>query len=193
MKDIYPYAEGNLLEEGNSYAYAPYQGTKFRDAWHRIRQAAIDDLPAPQAAPAPSDSGTLESEEEYDTAKLLEKLILQIRNCPPTKIPENLLKLLERFEISKRIHSGYTKKWRTTDQHNFRNLSLYVRFAEALEIGYTQSGRLDILNGLIKCLDTLCALQAELNEDLGSRLSGLLTAELSHITALERKTHHAPC
>jgi methionyl-tRNA formyltransferase len=191
MNAGYPYAQGDPLEQRNDYTYAPFQGPAFMDAWLQARQEILDELPAPRSAPAAIDLKPAARAGGYDTAQLLEALVIASEQESTEKVPANLLRLLQRFEVSGRIHTRYSQVWRATDPQDFRELGLYLRFAEVLDRYYGRSDRLDLLNALIKCLDTLCPLRSRLDAGLQTRLAALLVSERRHIDRLTQKIANA--
>lgn len=185
MSKVYPYASGSLLEERNTYTYTPYLGQELLKAWRANRQAAIDGL-CPASSPPPPRSEMIKGkQDEYTTGVVLEELMHCLHKERSASMPFQLLKLVQRFEVTKRIHACYNSHWRAVDKGDYRNLPLYIRFAEVLESAYSRAARLDFLNCYIKCLDTLVALRAELGPELQARLSWLLSAELAHVAKLE--------
>ena len=191
MNQGYPYAQGDLLEQPNDYTYAPFHGQAFIDAWHQARQKVLDELPAPRSAPTAIDLKTTAPAGGYDTAGLLEEVMIQCGDESTGEVSADLLRLVQRFEVSGRIHTHYSKQWRATEPGNFQELSLYVRFAEILDRYWVWSERLDLLNALIKCLDTLCPLCARLDTELQARLATLLVSECMHIDKLTRRVANA--
>ena len=92
--------------------------------------------------------------------------------------------MLRRFEVSKRIHGGYTESWKPRDPKDYRNLSRYVRFAEVLDLAHTRLHDLRYMSALMKCLDTLVALRSDVEQALLPRLARLLVSEQAHVDRL---------
>ena len=101
-------------------------------------------------------------------------------------LPAGLETIMQRFEVSKRVHDAYDEALRPIDRSRFSNLDRYVRLAEILEVAYARTGDVRFLNTLLKINDTLCAARAALEEDLGARLARLLDLESVHVADLCR-------
>lgn len=173
---IYPYASGPLLEERNRYFYTPYLGQILIEGWREQRLAA-----ARQGAVALSTAGC-------DTPKTpIDGLLNELwHKFPSPTAYELLAKLLQRFEVSKRLHDAYTPAWRPAEGAGHQGFERYLSFAELLARAYEQDGLLPWLNGLLKCLDTLCAYQPQLNATQASRLNALISAEQLFIARLQK-------
>jgi methionyl-tRNA formyltransferase len=87
-------------------------------------------------------------------------------------------KLVQRFEVTKRLHRSYNSRFRAVDKDSYQNLELYIRFSEVLAVSYEKTQDLPYLNALLKCLDTVCSYKDSLNQALKARLSGLIRMEL---------------
>ena len=172
----YDYAEGNLLDERNTYFYTQFQGEPFVEAWRRNRQLALSDLPSP--VPPQLSRATDLSLAEGDTGELLEvAFALTDQDCDAPLL-ENLLK---KFEVSKRIHSAYDDRFRTVDKQAHRDLALYVRLAEVFERRCAAGDDIRFLNVLLKVMDVLVAHRADLSGGLGGRLAWLIRREADHV------------
>jgi hypothetical protein len=151
------------------------------------RQAALDALGRPvDAAPDPT-RATEPGEHGLVTAELLELLYAahqrgsddEVRRVRPW-----LELLVQRFEVTKRVHNAYGPDRRAVNKEEYRDLGLYVRFAEVLEAAYRRTGMLPCLNALLKCLDTLCAGRRELPAACGARVARLVLAERELVAEL---------
>lgn len=176
----YKYARGDLMGTPNTYFYAAFEGREFVKAWWDVRQAALDALPVPTAsAPAfdPQASGT---------AALLEAACREAESevGPNTRLPTHVEMFLRKFEIGKRVYDAYDRDLRPIDREKFRTPSHYVRVAEALEAAFAKGGDLRALNALLKCVDTLIAHLAGVEDDLRPRLARLIVRERGHICEL---------
>jgi methionyl-tRNA formyltransferase len=181
MSVSYPYADGPRLDDRNTYFYSSYQGADFLVAWADVRSAVFAELPGASAPPPVNDSlppGT--------TGHLLERLFSAAstsRNGLDLVRPD-LDRVIQRYEVTKRLHSRYNERFRAVDPMDFRDLALYVRFAEILELAYREEKYLPALNALLKVVDTLCALRSDLSLELQARLAWLIGREKAHILSL---------
>lgn len=181
----YPYAEGDRLEERNTYFYSPYGGAAFLAAWRENRAAALDELGAPAAEPPPPAA----SDEPGSGEALLESLHAQLRDGAVDRRRLDLL--LQRFEVGKRLYLQYNDELRPLDRDAFRDLDLYLRFAELLDLLYERQGDLSRLNALMKALDILVSLRADLNGARRGRLARLLEREGRWVAALAERVEVA--
>jgi hypothetical protein len=173
---VYGYAAGDLLEQRANYSYSRFQGVPFLDAWRAQRAALLAqpgvDQAAKQAAPAPTDL-------------LLEALAADLERGPQSAgAIQTLQRLLQRFEVTKRLHASYNEGWRPVDPGDYRHPERYLRFAEVLDQAYARTAHLPFLNGLLKCMDTLSSLAAELQHTQMQRLHVLVGRERGHIERL---------
>lgn len=178
----YPYATGNLLDARNSYSYTPYEGAGFLTAWRRQRDAA-----AASEAPARLDP----PQAMRPTAVLLRDTQAGLAGANHNEALATLNRLLQRFEVTKRVHGEYNENWRPVDAGDYYDLNLYLQFACCLERAYAATAGLQYLNGLLKCLDTLTAYQTALSAEQHEDLRKLIRAEQRHVDALQRKLHEA--
>lgn len=177
----YPYARGDLLERRNTYFYSPFGGEAFLSAWSTERESALGDLPA--ALPAPDSC-----EGRAPTDRLLERLYHAFSEGKQGRDEEWLLgRLIQRFEVSKRVHAEYNAEFRPVDAEDYRDLGRYLRFAEVLDAAIERAGGLPHLNAMLKCLDTLAALRGRLDADAAGRLARLIGREREHVTILARR------
>jgi len=181
----YPYASGPLLDERNTYFYSEYSGAAFLEAWRKDRGQLRSSGNALKAKPLPLPvPGT-----PVDTAKLLEAVFFALENdTAEAETMRHWLRLLvKKFEVTKRIHAGYDASFKAVDKERCRNLALYTRLAEVLELAYVREGALPYLNALLKCLDTLCSQKETMPEALTGRLSGLINREYRHVAQLAER------
>jgi hypothetical protein len=179
----YDYARGDRLVERNTYAYTAYEGRAFLEAWRASRTEALADLPEPAEqlrvesarVPTAPDAGG-------ETTALLDSILTALETGA---VHPALEALLQRFEVSKRVHGRYTRDWKPEDPKDYTDLKRYVRFAETLERAYARLADLRYLNALLKCNDTLVSLRSRLDEEQGARLARLLLAERDHVLKLD--------
>ena len=184
----YDYASGDLLEDRNTYFYSRFHGREFLSAWRKQRDAAI------------AGKGDFSGEDKHvamtPTDQLLETIWREVSvQRASADTMRKLGHLLQRFEVTKRLHGEYGANWRPKDPRDYRKMERYVRFAEILEQAYSSFAALPHLNALLKCLDTLTALQAGLDTGQKERLRELIAREKKHVEQLELKianVTHAP-
>jgi methionyl-tRNA formyltransferase len=177
---VYSYAQGDLLESRNTYFYTPFLGKPFLEAWEAQRTGILSVMGTLETGP-PSASA------RKPTDVLLDTLHEAIRRDPGAGSWPTLERLLQRFEVTKRIHGEYNDHWRPCDPADYAFLPRYLRFAELLELAYGATNALPYLNGLLKCLDTLSALHAELHPDAKARLDDLIVKEREHVQELRQR------
>jgi methionyl-tRNA formyltransferase len=172
-KDIvYPYASGDLLENRNTYFYSDYLGERFIAAWRRQRAEAVASLEESEM------SGQSDPQPELPTDRLLETLLRDFTSGKVSEQSRRLLDaLLQRFEVTKRLHGEYNAGFRPTDLADYRKMERYVRFGEVLDAAYGETTSLPYLNALMKCLDTLTALHQRLDARQRKRVILLIGRE----------------
>ena len=188
---LYPYATGDLLVERNSYSYSAFHGEPFLAAWAAERERVRRALPAPIGAPAPGGAGSPPGSDGFATADLLEFLFGRVTGAPETVSSDAapwLELLVQRFEVTKRLHRAYNARHRAVDRAEFRDRGLYVRFAETLALVQHATGSLPHLSTLLKCMDTLCALHAELDPGLAGRVARLIEVERTAVRAVAERS-----
>ena len=173
----YPYASGDLLEKRNTYSSTPHAGADFLLAWRPQREAAA-------LSPV---VGAAAGEAQGSTDRLLE-MIEEGLHAPvvPPSLVDALARLIQRFEVSKRLHGEYGTNWRPVDPDDYRQAGRYLRFAEVLEMAWQRGLGLPTLNALLKCVDTLSSLRHRLDADQQRRLAVVIERERTHVTGLAR-------
>lgn len=185
-ESLYPFADGDRLEDRNTYFYTPYGGIAFLDAWRRRRKEALAGLPA--ATPPPIGRGErLPEPGPVETAALLDGLFaaLESKGAETPAVRHWLDELVKKFEVTKRMHVAYDARFQAVDRGRYRDFGLYVRLAEVLEAAYAGTGDLVFLNAMLKCIDTLSSACGRLATDDGARLAWLIERERLHVDALE--------
>lgn len=180
----YPYASGDLLEQRNTYFYSAYQGRAFLEAWRQQRADALREVSDSLCAATTDQGDGCPTARATDT--LLESIHRQLAapTAPlPGRIPA-LDRLVQRFEVSKRLHGEYDENWRPTDSADYRSLERYVRFAEILDMAHQRGGALTYLNALLKIVDTLTALRTTLSRQQRMRLGRVIVHEREHVERL---------
>ena len=179
----YPYAEGKLLEKPNTYFYTPFQGTDFIQAWLASRKRVLDACVASLEEPVITER---QGEKPVSsTQKFLLDTLEALRSGHFDAGHSTSLDLLLRnFEAKKKLFEDYQPGFQSRGRQDCFNLQLYLAFAEVLDTAYTQTQRIQYLNGLIKAIDILCAYEGSLAVAYKVRLAALLTAEARHVARL---------
>lgn len=178
-KQIYPYAQGDLLVNRNTYFYSQYHGETFIAAWRKERHNVIA---------FSSNSTNKHPQVNSSTRALLEKIQHNLGNGKEINEALAILKqLTQRFEVSKRLHGEYNNDWRPVNQSDFQDLECYILFAESLHLAYSHCNELPFLNALLKCIDTLSALKQNLDSKQFSRLRSLIAFEDKYIQKIADK------
>ena len=185
MGDAYPFADGDRLEDRNTYFYVPFGGEDFLAALREQRNAALTTLPEPaetekisgHAVPEPGPVNTA------DLLGALEGALAAGRAENPI-VQVWLKKLVKKFEVTKRIHASYDTCFRAVDKKDFGDLGLYVRLAGVFEAAFRQTRNLVFLNALLKGLDSLCSVKDRLTSQQQATLAHLIGREESHVAAL---------
>jgi hypothetical protein len=187
MSPKYPYAKGALLDDRNTYFYSTYGGSDFLQAWASDRDNALTIT----ASPPPGDAIEVpDLGRPVLTATLLESLINAMANNTPPNARARawLSKLVQKFEVTKRVHEAYDDNFKAVERKNHRDLALYLRLAEVFEQAFSTTNMLPYLNALLKVLDTLCALRVGLSKSDRARLSNLIVRERTHVIALAERS-----
>lgn len=182
----YDYASGDLLENRNTYFYTKFSGQAFLTAWHRQRdQVKVTEQPLVNVTEDVLDASP--------TMRMIEVLYQKLAtHHTGSQTVLTLNKLVQRFEVSKRLHGRYNANWRAVDVTDYKSWARYVRFAEALDLAYANTQSLPYLNALLKIMDTITAAYHQLNASLRSRVQSLVDAEHRHVNALFAKLRMQP-
>ena len=182
MSDIdYPYSQGDRLEERNTYFYSQYHGMAFFPAWRASRQAALAQLPAAQAVQLPP-AVESSNDDTLDTAELLTGLLHTDAAAPGKR--RLVERLLQRFEVSKRLHRRYDSAFKAMADSGYDNLDLYLQFAALCLHQAEQPGALPFLNGLLKVIDSLISIHSRLTPAQGAQLAWLIAAEQDWVSRI---------
>lgn len=184
IEAAYTYDEGDLLEQRNTYTYTAYQGPGFIDAYTAARHTALTRL-GTSAAPPPPTTVEWRRGATVDTSDFLDAAWSAFQAGADGAVVRHFGTLLKRFEVTKRIWNAYDADFRGEPTSGYRNLDLYVRFGEVLELAYSRTGSLVYLNALLKCVDTCTAMVGEVT--LQGRLAHLIRCELDHVSRLQEE------
>lgn len=180
----YPYASGDLLENRNTYFYTPFGGQNFLRAWRDQRAAVLTARDTSQDTPDATDDST-------PVAQVLRRLKATMRASPlPAADCVTLDRILQRFEVSKRLHDDYTAAWKPVDPTRYHGLERYLLLAEVLAQAATSGTDLRYLNGLLKCGDTLTSdnTVSMLGRSDNVRLRALLEQERSLVDQIAARS-----
>jgi methionyl-tRNA formyltransferase len=167
----YRYASGDLLENRNTYFYTSYEGQAFLESWRRQRTAAL-------AAACGTDSESALPDDCAPVARQLQRLKKQLAGGSASAGDyQTLDRLLQRFEVSKRLHDSYSSSWKPLDTSRYHGAERYLLLAEALCLAAANTGDLRYLNGLLKCVDTLTATGIATGSSGSARLNAVLEQE----------------
>lgn len=182
---MYNYAQGELLENPNTYQYSDYGGVDLLHTWRESRQKIQLLLGPPVPPPDPYNELT----GYFSVNTSLENLMRDIGegSLQDLNIKAKLDLWVKKFEISKRLFEEYDEQLKPVDKAKYHDLGAYVRYAEIMEKAYQQSGKLPYLNVLLKIMDTLIAYNAQLSDQLRSRLAWLIGREIEYVVALAGK------
>lgn len=161
---VYPYSQGDRLNDRNTYFYSAYHGASFFEAWCASRHAALDSLPRPLPL-------QLSAAENGSTAQLLADMLSTSAEHPLSE------RLLQRFEVSKRIYRKYDAELRAVRDSGFDDLGLYLLFAGMCLHNRERPAPLRFLSSLLKVLDTLIAVRERLTPEQGAQLAWLIGEE----------------
>ncbi|WP_028454389.1 hypothetical protein [Chitinilyticum litopenaei] len=185
MNIPYPYAEQDRLEERNTYFYSSYHGAAFFAAWRSSRTLALAGVAGRQAPHPQNGSTTLpDTSDGYACAELLAALLNQATAAPLQGSARILAeRLLQRFEVSKRLYARYNAQGRAIIDSGYHNIDNYLCFAALCAAMRCADGALPFLNALLKCVDTLISIRDRLNPAQREQLAWLVDAE-AHWLAL---------
>jgi len=183
----YTYSNGDLLEKPNTYFYSAYQGEGFVSAWSRSRAECLTACATVDATDR--ESGEEAPKEEISpTGSYLKKLTALLA---ATDIPwddrKNLDAILRNFEAKKRIYQDYNPGFTSKGRADYRELGLYVEFAQLMVAAYRKWQELPYLNALIKCMDILCAHRTDLLDSEKFKMRHLIDAETEYVGQLAQR------
>ena len=178
MSAVYAYATGDLLAQPNTYFYSAFGGEAMLDAWEAsrgemLRWCAI--------APTAREVGAEPAEEPV--ARQFAAIARGVA-AGDACASASFARLVQRFEVTKRVYGAYDARWRAVDATDYRRLARYVAFGELLTAVHAATARLDALNALLKLNDIVCAHREDLAPADRARVAGLLRAERDAVCAL---------
>lgn len=174
----YQFADGNLLDQPNNYSYTTYHGEAFISAWRAQRDSL-------QLA---STSTIINNTSVGKTDLLLASIQQSLSSQAIYQHNDSdLLNLMKRFEVSKRLHANYTDTWKPVDINDYHSYQRYILFGEILEQAYARTHFLPLLNCLLKVIDTISSFISQLTHDELERVKILVDKESSHIRLLIKR------
>mgnify|MGYP000111261495 CR=1 FL=1 len=178
----YLYTDGNLLEQPNTYFYSCFQGKGFINAWQKNRLESIN---IGVESYRPSDVISCGTERgEIDTKKQLLNLI----NDKQSDEGYWLSFWIKKFEVAKRIYNCYQHEppHRAVKSSGFHDINSYLLFAEYLSKTEEKESKLQVINTLLKVMDTLVSRKKIMTEKQCSNLNWLLKMEKEIINKLQK-------
>lgn len=188
-KDIYPYCEENLLENPCHYHYTSYQGKVLIRAWQENRIHVRTDL---KAADTGDDNAKMLPSEvlpgHTHTGELLQNLLdkFSLKQIDETDF-DIIKKLLQKFEVSKKVYTSYSQKFKPAENANASDLRNYIMLARIFSQAYEQTEKLYYLNALLKILDLLSSVYSQLPSELHEEIVSLFEREQHFINELSSK------
>lgn len=172
----YLYSAENRLVSPANYQYAVFGGLSYLSEYLNARQKALDvlgvhvaalSLPAFEqmlAEYAPNAQilslGAISIKQAIETRCLLDSLLSWALSKAPSVAGEVWLhRLIQRFEVGKRLYDAYLPGFRKSDGGSAQ-IVLYVLFAAVLYLRYSETKSLQCLSTLLKVTDLLCSLPA---------------------------------
>lgn len=178
-RDLYPYSAGDRLEDRNTYFYSAYHGQAFLEAWQASRSAARVALPAPRTLQPIAATAAAQPDPDYDTGALLAALLEQKPEHHPLRD-----RLLQRFEVSKRIYRRYDADLKAIRDSGYDDLTLYLGFAALCVHSQDSPAALRFLNALLKAVDILISARARLSPAEAAHLAWLIEQERGWVERL---------
>ena len=157
----YPYQGRDLFSTPEKYHYAPSASRHFFSDWSSYLRDVCADLPAP-APPSLEPNGS-----PKDLATKLSQLLRQ-----PSS--EDLLPLVHRFEVFRRLWSAYEPDHRKTKDASPAQPTEYILFGHVLLAHYTADGNLQWISTLLKLGDAILSVRPDIPPDALPALHQLL-------------------
>ena len=161
---------------------------KFRTLLQRTgRESFIQDKPADVSVnDLAKNLARMTITESVTTSDLLQAIVAsQLINAQESNIKEWLDRLVQRFEVTKKLYESYPPGFRKGEGANTL-VRLYWMFALALCLSYARTTGFKYLSTLLKVCDLLCSLPDEVLQDQipGHGLIAVLAAELVSVQHL---------
>lgn len=174
----YPYCAENRMVSPANYQYAGFRGQAYLADYLCAREDALKALGGSTLAASSAKLNHLLVEyvssagevpiHAFDTNQTIEtrNLLYSLASCAgennASALGEIWLhRLIQRFEVSKRLFRAYAPGFRKGDG-DFMQVELYVLFAALLCLRYLAKGDLQCLSTLLKATDLLCSLPPDM-------------------------------
>ena len=160
---LYKYISRDVPQQKINYSYAKFGGEDFLDEYKKSREIALLNLDNNELTNRNTKDLTATGIHFYKWIKLMEK---------DKDINEKeLLLLLKRFEVTKKIYETYDINFRPIDKEKYMNFHLYVLFGEVLVLAYNKHKKIQYLNTLLKANDICISLIELLSEQLRKKVA----------------------
>jgi len=148
------YIDTATPKEKINYSYSIYYGSKFYRDWELTRNWALSELKQKKST-------------EFDLINAVETTIIVDSNesallfsrwydeLGKKKVPVDVLLLLKRFEVTKKIYNRYDENFRPKADASFTNLNNYINFSVILLQAFQLTRLLPFLNGFLKVNDII--------------------------------------
>lgn len=183
MPTTYEYCGTDRLEARNTYFYSAFHGETLLADWRDARGCFGDLL---DEAPEGERSAWPEPDSEFELGPLLEHAFAVVSAESELGATDGrwLSWLVKKFEVSKRLFPVYGADLKAVDREDYRHLELYVRYAEVVARAYSHGEDLRFLNVLLKVMDTLTSVVAQLDVELHPRVAGVAAMERRFVETL---------
>ena len=180
----YDYASVDLLTSPQKYQYTQYFGVTFIEAWKTQRKTLMAALPPANLPELPS------TEKNGTTYQQLAEICIQLRiNAASLDNTDLLLFYLKKFEVTKRLYSGYSQTGKAIKgAASYTLLVNYLLLAENCIYKWQQDRRSYWLNALLKINDTLSTQYQSMSVMELAYLHWILLAESEFIGQIEDMT-----
>lgn len=177
----YAYIKEDILNNKVSYSYSDYKGIEFINNWIRIRTDFINKVVCKDELDLIDFASNyyVETNCENSTENIFNNWILDLvgNRFHYTE----LLLLLKRFEVTKRIYGRYDSNFRPLDKQDYQIFLLYIKFGCVLVLAYKSQKKMQFLNALLKLLDILCSSFDQLKAKEKQALLWLLENEIGFV------------
>jgi hypothetical protein len=211
----YQYTDVNQLVQPHSYMYTPYQGKAFITAYLKDRKEDMQRFKLLELKEQLSesdryiceisknflsgglqllDSKSIKQVSDFDDQLKIfsEELLISLIFSQFSKEPDVRLKhwvdfLVQRFEVTKKIHEIYHPNKHRKGGGGSENTRLYWLFSLLLTLNYRTTNNVKHLSTNLKINDLLCSLNDDFCQTVPKQgLLLVLSAEIEHINVLFR-------